>query len=132
MPPGMVALDLKKLDSLQAVVKAESLCHRTVLLGLEGHVASVAIKVATNHIANGKIPGLMACSAFILHHAVIDTMHDEGVHGGINTVDLYGVVESSGNSGNSCKCSCAWQPSTEVKPPPLDIPIAYTREWSTR
>ncbi len=72
MPPGMVALDLKKLDSLQAVVKAESLSHRTVLLGLEGHVTSVAIKVTTDHIANGKIPGLMVSSAFILHHVVID------------------------------------------------------------
>ena len=55
----------------------------------EGHVTSVAIKVTTDHIANGKIPGLMVSSGFILHHVVIDTMHDEGVHGRINTVDLY-------------------------------------------
>ena len=63
MPPGMVALDLKQLDGLQAAVKAESLCQRTVLLGLEGHVTSVAIKVTTDHIANGmKRPGFSSAS----------------------------------------------------------------------
>ena len=99
--PGVVLWNLDQLYILLAAVEAQAFGTASLRNGLEGHIASIALQVAAKHGAHWQVTSLVPVTACIGHHLVINTMHDEGIHRRIGTVDLDRVIKCTRDHGYS-------------------------------
>lgn len=122
---------LDQFRILVATVEVQALGSSNIRLGLEGHIAAIAVAIPSQDGVHGKITSFVPEAAFIGHHLIAGAVHDECMHWRIAAVGFNGVIKSSRDHGNRSRRILSGQPNTEVKPPPLDIPMAKTRLRST-